>query len=232
MNAGESDFLSQMTNIKNAGAQGLYMAGNIEESALALRQLRELGSDIPMFTFSSGTGPQWLEVCTNEQMANSYSIRPAVADVGPNNDLYNDEADTFIQAYEAEYGENPSQTATNTYDNVMILKAALEKAGSTEWEAVNAALKELSPDDLDPRTILPYESIDGLLFDAIGQAYHPYSVLKWDETFENGEGEPAGNWNFETLIGMNLGPDFHHAYMLGLAEEKGVPEFSTSGYGN
>lgn len=230
MNAGESDFLSQMTNIKNTGAEAVYMAGNIEESALALRQLRELGSDIPMYTYSSGTGPQWLEICTNEQMTGCYAIRPAVADVGPNNDMFNDEAKAFIEAYEAKFGENPSQAATNTYDNVWILKAAMQRAGTLDYKDINAALWELTPDELDARTILPYDSIDGKLFDSIGQAYHPYSVLKWDPEYQNAEGEQAGNWNFEALIGMNLGPEFHHAFMQKLASEKGVAEFSIDGF--
>lgn len=231
LNHGDTDFLSPMTIIAYSDADALYMAGNIEESSLALRQLRELGSDIPLITFSSGTGPQWLEVCTNEQMANSYSIRPAVADVGENNTLFNDEAQAFIDAYEAKFGEHPSQAATNTYDSVWVLKAAMQRAGSLEYEDINAALWELTPDELDARTILPYEAVDGKLFDSIGQGYHPYAVLKWNPDYVNGQGEPTGNWDFETLIGMNLGPDFYHTYMLKLAEDNDVKDFNINGYG-
>ena len=210
-NAGDTDMLSQMTKIASSGAEALYIAGNIYESAVALRQLRELGSDMTMFTFSSGTGAQWLEICTNEQMAGSYTVRPQVADPGSENDA---RAVPFINAYEEMYGENPSQTATNGYDNFWILVAALKRAGTTEWSAVNAAFKELTTDELDPRVIMDYELVNGKLFDDRGQAYHPYSVCKWSTEEEN--------WVFEQTIGKNLGHGFLNDYLDGVAEELGL----------
>lgn len=217
-NAGENDFLSQMTAIKNSGADAVYMAGNIEESAMSLRQLRELGSNIPVITFSSGTGPQWLEICTNEQMDGCYAIRPAVADPGPKNDLYNEEAQLFIDKYIAFDGGPPSQAATNAYDNFWILMAALKRAGSTEFEEVFNAMWELTPQELDPRVIMPYEAVDGKLFDKLGQAYHPYAVLKWSTDLH------GGDWEFDQLIGRNLGAEFYHEWLLKVAEEKGITD--------
>ncbi len=212
MNAGDLDLLSQMTNIANSGADGLYMAGNIEESAMALRQLRELGSTIPMITYSSGTGPQWLETCTNDQMDGSYAIRPQVAEEGGEN---GEQSDAFIKKYEEMFGENPSQTATNGYDNFWILMAALQKAGTTDWEPVNNAIKELKVEDLDPRVIIEYTPLDGgLLFDDLGQAYHPYTVSKWSMEEQN--------WAYEDTIGKDIGPDFLHNYLKEYCEQEGI----------
>ncbi|WP_066645269.1 ABC transporter substrate-binding protein [Christensenella timonensis] len=212
MNAGDLDLLAQMTNIANSGANGLYMAGNIEESAMALRQLRELGSTMPMVTYSSGTGPQWLEVCTNEQMDGSYAIRPQVAEAGGENGKQSDE---FIAKYEAKFGENPSQTATNTYDNFWILMAAMQNAGTTDWKAVNDALKEVKVEDLDPRVIVEYTALDGgLLFDDIGQAYHPYTVSKWSMDEQN--------WAYESTIGKEIGPEFLHNYLKEYCAQEGI----------
>ncbi|MEA5003525.1 MAG: ABC transporter substrate-binding protein [Christensenella sp.] len=212
MNAGDLDLLSQMTNIANSGAEAVYMAGNIEESAMALRQLRELGSDIPMITFSSGTGPQWLETCTNDQMEGSYTIRPQVAEEGGENGKQSDE---FVAKYEAMFGENPSQTATNGYDNFWILMAAMQNAGTTDWQAVNDALKEVKVEDLDPRVLIEYTPLEGgLLFDDLGQAYHPYTVAKWSMEDEN--------WAYESTIGKELGPDFLHNFLKAYCEEQGI----------
>jgi branched-chain amino acid transport system substrate-binding protein len=210
-NAGDTDLLSQMTKISASGADALYLAGNIYESAVALRQLRELGSNMTMYTFSSGTGSQWLEICTNEQMAGSYTVRPQVADPGSENDA---RAVKFIKAYEEKFGENPSQTATNGYDNLWILAAALKRAGTTEWTVVNAAFKELTVEELDPRVIMDYEPVNGKLFDDRGQAFHPYSVCKW--------GTEEKNWVFEKTIGKNLGHEFLNEYLDKMAIELGL----------
>lgn len=213
MNANDLDLLAQMTNIANSGANGLYMAGNIEESAMALRQLRELGSDIPMITYSSGTGPQWLEVCTNEQMEGSYAIRPQVAEEGGGDN--GEASDAFIAKYEEMFGENPSQTATNSYDNFWILMAAMQNAGTTDWKAVNDALKEVKVEDLDSRVIVNYTPLEGgLLFDDIGQAYHPYTVSKWSMEDQN--------WAYEDTIGKELGPDFLHNYLKEYCAQEGL----------
>lgn len=208
---GETDFLAQMTQIVNSGAEAIYSAGNIEESALALRQLRELGSDMLYCTFSSGTGPQWLEVCTTEQMHGAYTIRPQVADPGCEEDA---DDIAFVEAYTEMYDILPSQTATNTYDNFWILMAAMQKAGTTEWAAVNEAFWDLTFEDLDERVILEYTETDGKLFDKYGQSYHAYSVLKWDDE--------AGDWAYHATIGQDIGCDFYNAWLENAFAEAGT----------
>lgn len=211
--AGQSDFLSQMTNIVNSSAQAYYSAGNLEESAMAHRQLRELGSDIPMFTFAGGTGEQWMQICSTDQMEGCYTISVNAADIGSENDA---EAKSYIEAYKKEYGgEEPAKTASNVYDNFWILMAAYQKAGTTDWAEVNKALGELSPSELDARTLIKYDEIDGKLFDNIGQAYQAYHVRKWDRDKQD--------WVYEATIGKDLGPSFLHHTMLKIAEEKDIP---------
>jgi branched-chain amino acid transport system substrate-binding protein len=210
VNAGDRDMLTQMTTIKNSGADTLFTATNVEESALALRQLRELGSDIPMYTFSGGNGSQWLEVCTTEQLAGCYGIRPQAADLGSENDA---EARAFFDAFQGVFDEIPPQTSTYTYDNFWILMAAMQKAGTTDWAKVNDAFAELTPEDLDSRVIMNYEPVDGKLFDHRGQAYAPASVLKWDVD--------ANDWMFEATIGSG-GAEYVNQYLDDYAKEKGI----------
>lgn len=50
----------------------------------------------------------------------------------------------FVAAYKAEYGEDPSSFAALAYDAVYILKAAIEKANSTDNAKVVAAMSEIT----------------------------------------------------------------------------------------
>ena len=54
-----------------------------------------------------------------------------------------DDADLkkFIEAYKAEYNEEPNQFAALGYDAMNIMIAAIEKAGSTDSAAIIEALK-------------------------------------------------------------------------------------------
>ena len=49
----------------------------------------------------------------------------------------------FVKNYKAAYNENPASFSANAYDAVYIIKAAIEKAGSTDKEAIVKAMKEL-----------------------------------------------------------------------------------------
>ena len=57
-------------------------------------------------------------------------------------------AQKMYDAYKAAYGAEPGELSVMSYDSVYVLKAALEKAGSIENAAVNAALQELTVDDV------------------------------------------------------------------------------------
>lgn len=50
----------------------------------------------------------------------------------------------FVDAYVKRYGKYPSYNAQNAYTGVYVYKAAIEKAGSTDPEAVTAALSNLT----------------------------------------------------------------------------------------
>jgi branched-chain amino acid transport system substrate-binding protein len=49
----------------------------------------------------------------------------------------------FVEAYKAEYGTTPDQFAADAYDVVMVLAAALEKAGITDYELSAAELGDI-----------------------------------------------------------------------------------------
>ena len=60
-NVGDKDFAGQLNNIKNSGADGVFLWGLYVEGAQILIQAKQLGLDIPFFA-SSGVlqGPSWI----------------------------------------------------------------------------------------------------------------------------------------------------------------------------
>ena len=176
---GETDFNTQATKIINSGADASYSVAFLGESAWFLRQLRELGSTMPHFTYAGGSAAQWLEILTNEQLANTYNLRPSCAYdyLGSS-----EQADLLNDTYNALFGEDAPQTSTFTYDNFWILMSAMKKAGTIDRATVNKTLAELTIDDLDSHIILEYSPVEGKLFDARGQAYGPMAAVHWDTT--------------------------------------------------
>jgi branched-chain amino acid transport system substrate-binding protein len=210
--ANDTDFNTQVTKLLHAGADSILTVGNIIESATIVRTIREQGSDIPIVNFSAGTGSQWLGVCTNEQMNNCYTTRPWASAIGATDD---GTQEAYTEAYIARWNDSPAQADCQAYDDVWIMKAAYEKAQSTDPLEVRAAMKELKVSDLDPRCVDAFEALDGdKLFDEFNQAYAPYQCMRWSMEEKT--------WTLAAVVGRNLGPAAHREYVLEQREKEGL----------
>ena len=80
-----------------------------------------------------------------------------------------DDADTkaFVEAYEAKYGTKPDQFAADGYDVVMVIAAAMEKAGVTNYEISASELGDILVETVTSDTF----SYDGLT-----------GKMTWDES--------------------------------------------------
>src|SRR3546814_3528704 len=56
------------------------------------------------------------------------------------------EHNAFVKAYQAKYDDYPRLGSLVGYNTILSIAAAIEKAGSTETEAIVAAFKGLQPD--------------------------------------------------------------------------------------
>lgn len=84
----------------------------------------------------------------------------------------------FIKNYKEKYNDEPSAFSALSYDAAYILKAAIEKAGTTDKEAVAKAIKELE-----------FEGITGhLTFDEKNNPVKSITIIKivnGDYTFDS-----------------------------------------------
>jgi len=209
---GETDFTTQANKILSSGAEALYTVSYLSEAAWCLRQIRELGSKLPMFTYSGGSAAQWLEILTNEQLADTYNLRPSCAYdfLGQSK-----QADAMNDMYKKLFNENAPQTSTFTYDNFWILISAMKKAGTIDRATVNKTLAELTFNDLDSHIILQYSADNGKLFDKRGQAYGPMAAIHWDTSKQD--------WVLDKVIPVD-DHEFVNAKIDELAKAAGIAE--------
>lgn len=129
--AGDVDFRSQLTNIKSDGPQAIMLPNNYKENALIAKQAYDLGLDVILLAGDSYS-PAMFEICPD--LHDYYTVNhfdwsdPALAELK--------------QKYTAEYGEDsPELNVVMGYDIVYFLKACIEKAGTTDTEALRDAIE-------------------------------------------------------------------------------------------
>ena len=131
---GDKDFKAQLTAIRAAKVEGVFVPGYYTETALISRQARELGLNVPLLGGDGWEAPQLLEIggasVEGIYFSTHYSSEgdaPAVKD--------------FVAAFRARWnGETPDAMAALGYDAAKVLADALRRAGSTEGPALRDAL--------------------------------------------------------------------------------------------
>ena len=131
---GDKDFRSQLTAIKAAGVEGVFVPGYYSEAALIAKQARELGLTVPLFGGDGWEAPQLLEIGGAAMEGTYYSTHYSPEDNSP-------AVQGFVNRFKARFGgETPDAMAALGYDSAVFLADAIKRAGSTEPAAVRDAL--------------------------------------------------------------------------------------------
>jgi len=128
---GEKDFAKQIQNIKNSGAEVLFLPNYENEVPQQAELARKLGLDIPIIGSDAwGTIPPanrtWLEGAF-------FSTHYAA-------DIADEPARTFIENYTEFYNHTPDDVAALTYDAFGILYQAIRSQGKFDPEAIQTGL--------------------------------------------------------------------------------------------
>nr|MCR5291125.1 ABC transporter substrate-binding protein [Treponema sp.] len=134
---GDKDFNAQLTKIKNANPDVVYLPDYYGPVALIARQLRAQGINTPIV---GGDGWDGLTGNAGDEVLNGYySNHYAVDSTTPS-------VQKYVSAFKAKYNENPNAFAALGYDSVYMLKDAIIAAGSVDTTAVKEALKKTNGD--------------------------------------------------------------------------------------
>jgi branched-chain amino acid transport system substrate-binding protein len=127
---GDQDFRPQLTRIKELKPDGLYITNYIQDNTNAVKQSRELGVQSRFLGNNSWYKP--MDDTAGAAADGAYF---------PNNfDFGNPKLKPFIDAYRAEYKEDPRLHSFSGYDDVGIMVDAIARAGSDDPEKVTEAL--------------------------------------------------------------------------------------------
>lgn len=163
----DTDFAAQLTSLKGRNPAVILIRGYPAEGALITKQARQLGLAGQIVWEMVSPPSTVVKTISAAEMEGVYNcIPPTMEDYLK---LGQDKAKRLDTAYRAKFGEAPGELSALSFDAMYILKAAFEKAGSTDNKAVNTALAELKVADV-PQTITVYDPLPGgKLFDERGQ---------------------------------------------------------------
>ncbi|MDR3302591.1 MAG: ABC transporter substrate-binding protein [Spirochaetaceae bacterium] len=138
-NTGDQDFSAQLTQITSLSPDVVFAPGNFTESALAIKQARQLGITAPFIggdTWETGifteVGGESVEGATFSSFYDSTVADSAIAQ-------------EFLDVYHQQFpGKEPSANAALGYDGYLFALDALQKAGTTDPQTVRDTIAKTS----------------------------------------------------------------------------------------
>jgi len=156
------DFTPIVLAIKKSGADILatYMT-NSPDVGIFAKQMRQLGVSMPWVGSPSIISVTALNLA-GESLYGTYAIADFTTDA-------DEQSRAFTKKYRDKYGINPDTFASWAYDALHILAIAIQKANSTDAEAVRKGILGING----------YKGVEGTyVFDQNGDGLHGYSVVK------------------------------------------------------
>jgi branched-chain amino acid transport system substrate-binding protein len=129
----DKDFSSQLTIIKAANPDVLFLPNYYNEVPLQAQQGRRLGLTCPYIGSDSWGSEELLRLGAKDLEGAFFSTHYAP-------DIATPKAQKFIQDFAAKYGKKPDDVAALTYDAGRLLCAAITQAGSLDRKKVRNAL--------------------------------------------------------------------------------------------
>lgn len=119
---GDQDYTPQLTKLKSAAPEGLFIAGYYQEGALIADQAIKLGLNIPKFGADGFDNADYVKL-GGKAADNTFLTAPFLAETaGP-------DAKKFIEAFKAKFHRDIDWMSVNAYDATAMLADAIAKAG-------------------------------------------------------------------------------------------------------
>jgi branched-chain amino acid transport system substrate-binding protein len=133
--SGDTDFRTQLTGVRMAHPDVVFLPGYYTEAALILLQAKQLGIKCPFVGGEGWDSPALVQVAGKAADGNYYTDHFSAADPEPR-------VQKFVQTYRAKYAALPDALAALWYDGAELLSQAVQRAGSTEAAKIRDALAQ------------------------------------------------------------------------------------------
>lgn len=134
---GDRDFSAQLTKIRAANPEVVFLPTYYNDVPLIIEQARRLGLNAQFVGSDAWSSPEIITLgganVEGSYFCNHYSSEIATPI-----------AQKFMSDYEARYGQKPDDVAALTYDTLGLLAQAIAAAGSTDREAIRNALASIT----------------------------------------------------------------------------------------
>jgi len=142
------DVVPQLTRLKAAGADTLFMVGNVGPSAQVVKSLDRMGWQVPIVSHWGPAGGRFTELAgpngKNVHFVQTYSFFGKQSPVG----------EKVVTALKAKYPSikgpddiTPAVGVANAYDGMMLAALAITAAGSTDGDAVRQGFYKIDKYD-------------------------------------------------------------------------------------
>jgi len=132
---GDSDFRAQLTQLKSANPEVIYVPGYYTEVGTIARQSRDLGISAPLLGGDGWDSPRLWEIGGKALNGCYFSNHYSVDDPSP-------AVQKFVADYKSRFGATPDALAALGYDAAEILSDAIKRANSTDGPKVRTALAQ------------------------------------------------------------------------------------------
>lgn len=133
-NSGDKDFKAQLTSIKAANPDAVFVPCYYTEAGLIVRQARQLGFTVPLFGGDGWEAPELIQIGGEALEGCYYSTHYSPEDQSP-------AVQEFVKKFKAKNkGEVPDAMAALGYDSAMVLADAIKRAGTTESAKLRDAI--------------------------------------------------------------------------------------------
>ena len=133
----DKDFSGQLTKIKRAAPELIFLPNYYSEIPLQIQQAKRLGINVPFVGSDSWGSQELLKLCGQDCEGAFFSTHYAA-------DLGTPAATKFIAGYKARYGKMPDDVAALTYDSFGLLLQALKSVPAPDRTAIRNALASIS----------------------------------------------------------------------------------------
>ena len=135
-NTNDQDFTAQLTTLKAKQPDVIFAPGNYTESALLVKQARELGITAPFLGGDTWETPEFIDV--GKQAVEGAVLSTFFATEVP----ITRTSKVFLEAYRKQYNKEPAAVTALGFDGYLVARAAIERAGSLEGPKIREALLE------------------------------------------------------------------------------------------
>jgi branched-chain amino acid transport system substrate-binding protein len=135
-NTGDQDFSAQLTEVKKFKPDVIFAPGNFTESALIVKQARELGIKTPFLGGDTWETPEFIDV--GKKAVEGVVFSTFFATEVP----ITDTSKIFLDAYRKQYNKEPAAVTALGFDGYLVARAAIEKAATLDTVKIRDAINE------------------------------------------------------------------------------------------